>query len=386
MTAATGTASGRATGAGLVLLTLAAGQFLMTLDSSVMNVSIATVAEDVGTTVSGIQTAITAYTLVMATLMITGGKIGALIGSKRAFTIGCIIYGVGSFTTSIAPNLPILLLGWSFLEGVGAALIMPAIVSLVAGNFPTAAAPRRLRARGRCRRDGGRRRPADRRFRDDVLLLALGVRRRSRDRCGDPPARAAHCRRAISGEAEDRSRGRRPLGARARALRLRCAALGNLGLDLPQVRRTFLARALPRRVARRRRPVRLMDLLPLGKARRGPRRRASRSPGDASERPVARRPDDVLLPVPRPGRRLLRRPALPVRRARPVGARNGRPVAAAVRGPARDGDRDPEAASRTSRRGVSSNSASLPFWRARSSSSEVSSPTRDPRSSSCRCS
>jgi MFS family permease len=118
-----------------VLLTLAAGQFLMTLDSSVMNVSIATVAHDVGTTVSGIQGAITAYTLVMAMLMITGGKVGALIGRKRAFAIGCVIYGLGSLTTALAQSLPVLLFGWSFLEGVGAALILPAIVALVAGNF-----------------------------------------------------------------------------------------------------------------------------------------------------------------------------------------------------------------------------------------------------------
>jgi MFS family permease len=130
-----------ATGAGVVLLTLAAGQFLMTLDSSVMNVSIATVAKDVGTTVTGIQGAITAYTLVMAALMITGAKVGAIIGRKRAFSIGCVIYGCGSFTTSIAPSLPVLLLGWSFLEGVGAALIMPAIVALVAGNFQAARRP-----------------------------------------------------------------------------------------------------------------------------------------------------------------------------------------------------------------------------------------------------
>jgi EmrB/QacA subfamily drug resistance transporter len=122
-------------GSQLVLLTLAAGQFLMTLDSSVMNVSIATVAKDVGTTVTGIQGAITAYTLVMAALMITGAKVGALIGRKRAFAIGCVIYGCGSLTTALAPNLPVLLLGWSFLEGVGAALILPAIVALVAGNF-----------------------------------------------------------------------------------------------------------------------------------------------------------------------------------------------------------------------------------------------------------
>ncbi|MFE5487575.1 MFS transporter [Streptomyces sp. NPDC056527] len=132
-----GSADGTAAGARLVLLTLAAGQFLMALDSSVMNVSIATVANDVGTTVTGIQGAITAYTLVMAMFMIPGGKVGALIGRKRAFMIGCVVYGCGSLTTALAPNLSVLLLGWSFLEGIGAALIMPAIVALVAGNFAT---------------------------------------------------------------------------------------------------------------------------------------------------------------------------------------------------------------------------------------------------------
>ena len=134
--------AGTSSSTGIVLMTLAAGQFLMTLDSSVMNVSIATVAEDVGTTVTGIQTAITFYTLVMATLMITGGKIGQIIGRKRAFAIGCVIYGCGSFTTAIAPNLAVLMLGWSVLEGIGAALIMPAIVALVASNFGRAERPR----------------------------------------------------------------------------------------------------------------------------------------------------------------------------------------------------------------------------------------------------
>jgi MFS family permease len=133
--AATTAAAEQAGRARLVLLTLASAQFLMTLDSSVMNVSIATVAKDVGTTVTGIQGAITAYTLVMAAFMITGAKVGAMIGRKRAFAIGCIIYGAGSLTTALSPSLPVLLLGWSFLEGVGAALILPAIVALVAGNF-----------------------------------------------------------------------------------------------------------------------------------------------------------------------------------------------------------------------------------------------------------
>src|SRR3954464_9313910 len=131
-----------ATTARVVLPTLAAAQFLMTLDSSVMNVSIATVASDVGTTVTGIQTAITLYTLVMASLMITGGKLGQILGRKRAFAIGCVIYGCGSLTTAIARTLTMLLIGWSRLEGIGAALIMPAVVALVASNFGRAERPR----------------------------------------------------------------------------------------------------------------------------------------------------------------------------------------------------------------------------------------------------
>jgi MFS family permease len=136
-------ATGRRAGAtGIVLLTLASGQFLMALDTSVMNVSIATVAKDTGTTVTGIQTAITLYTLVMASLMITGGKLGQILGRKRAFSIGCVVYACGSFTTSLAPNLTVLIIGWSLLEGLGAVLIMPAIVALVASNFGRSERPR----------------------------------------------------------------------------------------------------------------------------------------------------------------------------------------------------------------------------------------------------
>ncbi|WP_330185424.1 MFS transporter [Nocardia sp. NBC_01503] len=123
------------TGSGLVLTVLASGQFLMTLDSSVMNVSMASVADDLGTPITGIQTAITLYTLVMASMMITGGRIGAMLGRRRAFRLGLIVYGIGSFTTAVAPNLAVLLLGWSFFEGLGAVLIMPAIVALVSANI-----------------------------------------------------------------------------------------------------------------------------------------------------------------------------------------------------------------------------------------------------------
>ena len=142
MTTAPTASSAAASASGIVLMTLAVGQFVMALDTTVMNTAIATVADDVGTTVTGIQTAITLYTLVMACLMITGGKVGQIIGRKRAFAIGCVIYACGSLTTSLAPNLTVLIIGWSFLEGFGAVLIMPAIVALVATNFGRPERPR----------------------------------------------------------------------------------------------------------------------------------------------------------------------------------------------------------------------------------------------------
>jgi MFS family permease len=130
---------------GIVLLTLASGQFLMTPDSSVMNVSIATVAKDVGTTVTGIQTAITFYTLVMASLMITGGKLGQILDRKRAFAIGCVIYGCGSLTTALAGNPPCWCSDGPSSRASAPRLILPAIVALVASNFGRAD---RLRAFG----------------------------------------------------------------------------------------------------------------------------------------------------------------------------------------------------------------------------------------------
>src|SRR3954452_11042476 len=133
---------GAAVATGVVLLTLAAGQFVMALDTTVMNTAIATVADDLDTTVTGIQTAITMYTLVMASLMITGGKIGEILGRRRAFTIGCMVYACGSLTTALSPNLTVLMIGWSGLEGLGAVLIMPAIVALVASNFGKPERPR----------------------------------------------------------------------------------------------------------------------------------------------------------------------------------------------------------------------------------------------------
>jgi MFS family permease len=119
----------------LPIAVLAAAQFVMVLDSSVMNVSISQIVHDLGTTIQGVQLAITAYTLVMASLMMLGAKLGDILGRTRCFAIGLATYGVGSLITALSPNLAVLLIGWSGIEGLGAALVLPAIVSLVAAMY-----------------------------------------------------------------------------------------------------------------------------------------------------------------------------------------------------------------------------------------------------------
>jgi MFS family permease len=119
----------------LPIAILASAQFVMVLDSSVMNVSISQIVADLDTTIQGVQLAITAYTLVMAALMLAGAKLGDILGRDRTFAIGLAIYGVGSLTTAFSPSLGVLLIGWSLVEGIGAALVVPAIVSLVAAGY-----------------------------------------------------------------------------------------------------------------------------------------------------------------------------------------------------------------------------------------------------------
>jgi EmrB/QacA subfamily drug resistance transporter len=119
----------------LPLIILAAAQFVMVLDSSVMNVSISQIVVDLDTTVTGVQLAITAYTLVMAAFMLVGAKLGDIWGRDRAFGIGLAVYGLGSLTTALSPNLYVLLFGWSLVEGLGAVLVIPAIAALTAANY-----------------------------------------------------------------------------------------------------------------------------------------------------------------------------------------------------------------------------------------------------------
>ena len=181
------------------LIVLAAAQFLMVLDQSVMNVSISQLVADFDTTVTTIQAVITLYSLVMAALMITGGKLGDILGRRRVFVIGLVVYGCGSALTAASWSVPTLALGWSVLEGIGAAMVMPAMVALVAGSYSGSDRDDRLRGAGRGRRRRDRRRPDPRRLGDDGAHLATGVRRRGAGRARDPardPRSCASRRRA----------------------------------------------------------------------------------------------------------------------------------------------------------------------------------------------
>jgi MFS family permease len=118
-----------------VLIALCSGQFVMVLDSTVMNVSIQRVIEDLDTKVSAMQLAIATYTLTTAALMLVGGKVGDIIGRRLAFQIGLVTFGAGALVTALSQNIGILILGWSILEAVGAALMIPAILALIAANY-----------------------------------------------------------------------------------------------------------------------------------------------------------------------------------------------------------------------------------------------------------
>ncbi|HEY6810238.1 MAG TPA: MFS transporter, partial [Propionibacteriaceae bacterium] len=113
-----------------VLAPLALAQFICSFAGSNMNVMISDMSEDLNTTVQGIQIAITIFLLVMAALMIPGGKLTDKYGRKRCFMIGLIVYAVGAVLSAFSPNLGVLILGNSILEGVGTALLIPPVYIL----------------------------------------------------------------------------------------------------------------------------------------------------------------------------------------------------------------------------------------------------------------
>ena len=119
-----------------MILPLALAQFIASYAATNMNVAISAIAKDLGTTVSGVQTAITLFTLTMAALMIPGSKLTDIWGRKRCFVLGLAVYAVGGLLAALSQGLPLLVAGYSLLEGVGSALMIPPIYILVTVTFP----------------------------------------------------------------------------------------------------------------------------------------------------------------------------------------------------------------------------------------------------------
>src|ERR687897_107061 len=113
-----------------ILVPLALAQFICSFAGSSMNVMITDISADLDTTVQGVQVAITLFLLVMAALMIPGGKLTDRWGRKRCFTIGLTLYGIGALMSAVSPGLGILILGNSIFEGVGTALLIPPVYIL----------------------------------------------------------------------------------------------------------------------------------------------------------------------------------------------------------------------------------------------------------------
>jgi MFS family permease len=120
---------------GSMVLPLALAQFIASYAATNMNVAISTIAKDLGTTVIGIQTAITLFTLVMASLMIPGSRLTDIWGRKVCFVAGLSIYGIGALLASLAQGLGLLIFGYSLLEGVGSALMIPPVYILITVAF-----------------------------------------------------------------------------------------------------------------------------------------------------------------------------------------------------------------------------------------------------------
>jgi EmrB/QacA subfamily drug resistance transporter len=121
---------------------LAAAMFVLVVDTSLMNVSISAVVTDLGTTVSGVQSAIALEALVSAAFILISSKVGDLIGRKRAYVIGLLGYAVGAIAMTLAQDLRAVIIFWAILGGLGASLLLPAMQSLIHGNFEGAAQKR----------------------------------------------------------------------------------------------------------------------------------------------------------------------------------------------------------------------------------------------------
>ena len=128
-----------AAGSNRLAVLLAMAMFVLVVDTSLMNVSISAVVHDLDTTVSGVQSAIALEALVSAAFILIGSKVGDLIGRKRAYVLGLLGYAVGALAMALAQSLTAIIIFWAIIGGLGASLLLPAMQSLIHGNFEGAA-------------------------------------------------------------------------------------------------------------------------------------------------------------------------------------------------------------------------------------------------------
>ena len=126
-------------GNSLLALLLAMAMFVLVVDTSLMNVSISAVVHDLDTTASGVQSAIALEALVSAAFILISSKVGDFIGRKRAYVLGLLAYAIGAFAMTVAQSLTAIIIFWAIIGGLGASLLLPAMQSLIHGNFEGAA-------------------------------------------------------------------------------------------------------------------------------------------------------------------------------------------------------------------------------------------------------
>ena len=155
---------------------LAMAMFVLVVDTSLMNVSISAVVHDLDTTVSGVQSAIALEALVSAAFILIGSKVGDLIGRKRAYVLGLLGYAVGALAMTLAQSLTAIIIFWAVIGGLGASLLLPAMQSLIHGNFEGAAQTKAYALVGAVGRDRRRRRAAARRLHHHLPVVAGRLR------------------------------------------------------------------------------------------------------------------------------------------------------------------------------------------------------------------
>ena len=200
---------------------LAMAMFVLVVDTSLMNVSISAVVHDLGTTVSGVQSAIALEALVSAAFILIGSKIGDLIGRKRAYVLGLLGYAVGALAMTLAQGLTAIIIFWAIIGGIGASLLLPAMQSLIHGNFEGAAQKKVYALVGASAAHRRRRRTAARRLHHHLPLVARRV-----------PARGRHHRRRAARTSSSSATWPTPVRGRSTSCGAVLSVLGMGGLVL----------------------------------------------------------------------------------------------------------------------------------------------------------